>query len=362
MDNEKHLEVNDIIIQLQQVDWMRILPILSPIISYYVTKKVANSYIFHKEYKPKNVKSIVLPPELIPKYSDIDEEKILAQEFGEVVLEFAKFMVLKFPSVNLVNFYNNINELMVSQKSDFKSKGTNGTYNIKKNKIDVKDKSPVYHELFHMASSIFKKDCLYSGFSQAILKPKIINLGDGINEGYTQLLTNRYFKNVASDKIYPYLVLVAGNLELVLGQEKMEKLYLNADLLGLINELKKYISESEIMQFIAAMDFVKYCNNSEKTIFDKKDMLVKSLKTISNFLIRIYAEKLICQIEEEKITRQEAVDELAKYTSSLGCAITIGKHRYEYLTVKGLEEIFSGVLPRFQVASESIETSTKQGK
>ena len=278
MDNEKHLEVNDIIIKVQQIDWKIILGVLSPIISYYITKKGVKNCILHKEYKPKDIKSIVLPPELLPKYSDIDEEKILAQRFGESVLRFAKFMVDKFPPENLINFYNNINELMVSQKSGFKREEIIGQYDSGENKIEISDESSIYHELFHMASTISKSNVIYTGFNQEIFKPKRISLGNGINEGYTQLLTKRYFENVAFKDSYSYLVLVASTLERVVGQEKTEKLYLNADLFGLINELKSYASEEEIMNFIAATDFFRNHFNNKKKLNDAKDMIVKSLK------------------------------------------------------------------------------------
>ena len=45
----------------------------------------------------------------------------------------------------------------------------------------------IYHELFHMASSYIAKKKVISGFQHD-------KLYEGINEGYTQLLTNRYFK------------------------------------------------------------------------------------------------------------------------------------------------------------------------
>lgn len=362
MDNKKHLEVSDIIIKLQQIDWEIILRVLSPIISCYVAKKGIKTYILNKEYKPKDIRSVVLPPELIPKYSDIDEEKILAQKFGETVLRFAKFMVDKFPPENLINFYNNINKLIVSQKSDFKRKEIMGQYNIGENKIEISDESSIYHELFHMSSTILKGGVICTGFNQEIFKPKRISLGEGINEGYTQLLTKRYFENIAFKDSYSYLVIVASTLERVVGQEKMEKLYLNTDLFGLINELKSYASEEEIMNFIAATDFFRNHFYNEKKLNDAKDMIVKSLKTISNFLVRISAKKINGQFIEGKITLKVFSEELALCISALGHSITIGKRKYEYLSNKTIEEILMDVFSKTNFSFEDIETTPNHGK
>ena len=66
----------------------------------------------------------------------------------------------------------------------------------------------IYHELFHMASSKFiNKFKIYCGFRQN-------NIGRAINEGYTELLTYRYFSlDNSSSYTYEYLKIIVENLE-----------------------------------------------------------------------------------------------------------------------------------------------------
>ncbi len=187
-----------------------------------------------------------------------------------------------------------------------------GGYTVKNNKILV-DKNngsvSIYHELFHMASSIYKDGIDYCGFRQASLKPGRVNLGTGINEGYTQKMTERYFGYIKGVRgsCYNLLSCFADNLERIIGQEKMESLYLNANLLGLINELKNYASEEEIAKFISSTDFlynyVIYSNI--KSFPGAKEMIKSSLKTANEFLFRTYAIKLKKQLDNGMIDINE---------------------------------------------------------
>ncbi len=115
---------------------------------------------------------------------------------------------------------------------------TSGNYDVEKNAVSVSENVAdigIYHELFHMSSSVVKEKKKYSGFHQTDFKT---NLGREINEGYTELLTNRYFPSLNLSSIaYQYEAFVAERLEQIVGREKMQSLYLNANLKGLIDEL-----------------------------------------------------------------------------------------------------------------------------
>ena len=83
-----------------------------------------------------------------------------------------------------------------------------------------------------MASTIFQDGIIYSGLSEQ-------NIGIGLNEGYTELLAKRYFDK-SNNNGYIFETQIAKLLELIIGQEKMESYYFNANLYGLIEELRKY--------------------------------------------------------------------------------------------------------------------------
>ena len=115
-----------------------------------------------------------------------------------------------------------------------------------------------------MSSSFYRGEIEYSGFHQFSLKSGLFNLGEGINKGYTELLRHRYFitENDGFES-YTYEIDTADKIEKITGKEKMESLYLNADLPGLIQELKQFSSEEAIIKFISDVDFI-FKNFDEK--------------------------------------------------------------------------------------------------
>lgn len=371
MNNKEKFTVQDFLIQLQQIDYASIISILSPVISFYVTDKVIDGYKLHREYKPKNINKVSLPPDLTQEYSNIDIERFASQQFGSGIVHFAKFMIDKFPSIDLTNFYNNLNELKINPKKfGFKNlvlrTNTAGTYDAKKNQIRVdKDDyiSTIYHELFHMASSTYKDGIRYSGFRQSSLKPGVVSLGKGINEGYTQLLTERYFGDIEEVKgTYEYEVHIADKLEKLVGQEKMESLYLNANLHGLLTELKKYASEEEITKFISGVDFLTEHFDDKKLLPFEKGMITNSLKSVNEFLLRAYTKKLKNQLDIGVLNPDELNEQLATYISSLGTSVRAGKHSYEFLTIESLQENLRTILeaPELTVdVKEQNETVSK---
>lgn len=374
MDNKEIIELNNILIQLKQIDYSSIIRMLSPIIAYYTTSKVIDSYHLYKHFKPKNINKVSLPPELIQEYSSIDIENLASQRFGEAVIEFAKLVMSKFPSKNLVNFYNNLNELKVAPKK-FElhnlvfNTNIEAVYNIKKNQIQVDSNnytSTIYHELFHMASSTYKDGVYYSGFSQVSLKPGIVNLGKALNEGYTQLLTERYFGNIeGSNGAYEFEVHITDKLEKIVSQEKMEKLYLSADLLGLINELKNYTSEEDIMKFISETDFLIEHLADKKLLPFKKGMITSSLENVNEFLFRAYNVKLKRQLDNGTLDMNGFYKNLSKYISSLETSLISIKHIYEFLTPEILQKSLRTILDTPDLTGnvrETINESISKGK
>lgn len=374
MDNKEIIELNNILIQLKQIDYSSIIRMLSPIIAYYTTSKVIDSYHLYKHFKPKNINKVSLPPELIQEYSSIDIENLASQRFGEAVIEFAKLVMSKFPSKNLVNFYNNLNELKVAPKK-FElhnlvfNTNIEAVYNIKKNQIQVDSNnytSTIYHELFHMASSTYKDGVYYSGFSQVSLKPGIVNLGKALNEGYTQLLTERYFGNIeGSNGAYEFEVHITDKLEKIVSQEKMEKLYLSADLLGLINELKNYTSEEDIMKFISETDFLIEHLADKKLLPFKKGMITSSLENVNEFLFRAYNVKLKRQLDNGTLDMNGFYKNLSKYISSLETSLISIKHIYEFLTPEILQKSLRTILDTPDLTGnvrETINESISKGR
>lgn len=370
MSNKEKFTIQDFLLKLEQIDYSTIMIILSPVISYYVTQKAIDGYNLHRDYKPKNISRINLPPELTQKHSNIDIEKIAYQQFSEAIIRFAKLIIDKIPSRDLINFYNNLNELKINPKK-FRFENlvlrttTIGKYNVKKNQIevDVAHSSAIYHELFHMASSIYKDEVRYSGFRQSSSKFGVVSFGKGLNEGYTQLLTERYFGDIKKIKgAYVYEVHIADKLEKLVGQEKMESLYLNANLPGLLTELKKYASEEEIAKFISGIDFLCEHLKDKNLLPFEKSMITNSLKNVNKFLLSAYAIKLKTQLDDGILNINEFHKQITTYISSLGTGITIDKRSYEFLSIENLQENLKTILdtPNLTVDIKTDETESKR--
>ena len=340
MNNKEYLTMQDIVVQLGQIDYLEILETIRPLIIFYLTNRALKAYSLHKSYKPKKISSVLLPEELTTKYNEVDIKKLAAKEFGEYVVKFAEFAVKTFPKEDLTNFYNNINDLKTRSKNNsvrkaFFDKGLVGVYKNKKNEITIfngkKIETTIYHELFHMASSIFKDGKKISGFHQTSWKGDI---GKGINEGYTEFLTQRYFTHdITTAGAYYYHVLIAEKLEQIVGQEKMQSLYLNANLKGLIDELKQYASEEEVMRFISDTDFlISHMHDNESHSHVRK-MIEKCYKRINRFLIICYSRKLQHQYNNyAPFSSDELIEKLAKFVSKLPNTISSGKYVYQAMT------------------------------
>lgn len=355
MKYKTNLEVNEFLIQLGQADYDKMLEIISPIINIYITNKAFDSYKLYRDYKIKKINKVVPSPKLMQRYSDVDIEKLFIKQDFEEIVEFTETIIEKFPREDLINFFNNINELRVKNKrfsiwNFILQRNTIACYNVKSNKILVGAKWALYHELFHMACSININGILYSGFSQSSFRPNILALGRGLNEGYTDLLAVRYFGHKGITISYKFEADIAEKLELIVGQQKMESLYLNSNLHGLIDELKEYSSEEEIMNFICGLDFLSEHLNNNSLKMLKKGMLVRRLKEVNEFLLKAYIIKLKKQIENETLQVDKAVNLLSDYISALGLSITIKKNTYTYLTIDRITEIFEEVLGEYKLS------------
>ena len=90
--------------QIQQMDYIDVVGMLTPFVVYYASKKAVNSYALHREQKPKNINMVSLPPELKKEYSNNDISVMVNEEFRESVYKFAEVMVQNFSMNDLTIF------------------------------------------------------------------------------------------------------------------------------------------------------------------------------------------------------------------------------------------------------------------
>ena len=235
----------------------------------------------------------------------------------EQIERFAK-VLFKIAKNNLVNYKNNIKTLTI-EESDFQNRAINnaGSYNERQNKIYLRDlfaNDIIYHELFHLASTKNVNDKIYSGFSME-------NYNVGLNEGYTQLLTERYFPVSQTYTLsYPYEVVIAEQMEMIIGKENMLAMYLNADFKNFIILLENYLELNQIKKLVENLDFIHENLYKNKNI----NLLKEKIQEVGALLIKAYETKL----EINNITNKE--EKINYFIKNMDLSMTINNEDYDF--------------------------------
>lgn len=338
-DRKFKINVSDIVLLSEQIDYSLLLNIIKPIIIYYIADKSFKKYKLHKEFKSKTMAAIDLPPEIIRKHSEIDKERLLRQKFGESIINFATTIIDKIPNANLTLLYNNLSSLTTSTKNYKIDKllfgsSTEGAYIACDNNIKLSESNynfTIDHELFHVSSTFYRKEdgMVFTGFNQRLLGKK--DIGVGINEGYTQLLAERYFGQSKDIMLaYKYEKNIAERLETIIGKEKMETLYFSANLYGLVQELTQYEDENTIMQFIANIDFLSKHLLETHLLASEKNMFTSKLKSVYKFLLSCYIKKLKIDFDNGILNNEQLSISLSIFLDKMGTTVRSGKTRYVF--------------------------------
>lgn len=251
------------------------------------------------------------------------------------VANFYQTIKANINSKDLNFFYNNISGLKYDTKIYFfrnillRIFGGNilyGTYDTEKNEIVIVDNRLIgqsnntntdSHELLHMSSTIYDANANieFCGFSQ--INNNVV-IGNALNEGYTELLNNRYFGPIPKDdSCYEYEKLIASLVEDIIGRDKMTSLYFNADLYNLVQELKKYTTESDIINFICILDILSKFGYYKHHLLSVWEYLISYFNEVNKFLIETYTKKLRIEYENKEITQKEFYLKLNKYTRKM---------------------------------------------
>lgn len=231
-------------------------------------------------------------------------------KYNDLVIRFSKILEDKFPHCNLSSFYNNISTTDIKDKVDdllsviytLINKDITGFYNSENNVIQLirltsveKYSRILMHELLHLASRKKVGKIILSGFRQVTNQTK---MGRYLNEGYTEYLNQKYFSK-KDRTAYAEAVTFAQGIERIVGRKKMEKLYFDADLLGLTNELGKYCPTEEIVNLINKIDC--YYNQLPHDV----DAANRTYEEILINIANIQRTKLSKELAEGKINENE---------------------------------------------------------
>lgn len=218
------------------------------------------------------------------------------QEFIGKLRHFLLTMTKECPNFDIDQFHNNF------QKINFKlydDNNKNSMVIFLKRKCKIYNLDSVYHELLHLASIRVSGSTEYCGLSESYYVYGD-SFGKGLNEGYTQLIKERYF-GLDNHLVYPIEVKIASLLEILVGQDFMEKCFFQANLKVLCEKLQKYNSANEIRYFINRLDKLHMCISS---LDDNNTKIQELYSDINMFLFECLKNKAEIENNENILNNQ----------------------------------------------------------
>ena len=164
--------------------------------------------------------------------------------------------------------------------------GVNGSVTIRSsfNSFKLKNIKVTYHELLHLAS--LKND-------KNIFKP--------FNEGYTQLLEQRYFYEANElGSYYNFEVYIMKTVEQIFGKYNLEKLYFNGEFNKIFNFFDNYISIENIKKLKDNLISIYEIEQQNET-YEKREILKNNFKQVFEILLICLINKLKNDNEYNKL-------------------------------------------------------------
>lgn len=268
--------------------------------------------------------TIMYSPKITPiKLTKEDLIKIESKPLGKELVKFRKNLYRKFNNQNLKLLNNNLASLKVKIKyiapEILSLKFFAGKYSIVQNKLTILktwENVTKVHEFFHIASSYYEENCKlgFSGFHQIIFE-KSEHIGLGLNEGYTELISRRYLGSEYSYVTYRYDVCTffAKKLEEIVGQDKMETFYLNADLFGLYTYLTRFDEGSNVATFIVMLDYI-----FKMATYNNSKELAEYYELVECYLYKWFIMSKQEELDNHVIDENTFNIEIQNYIDSLG--------------------------------------------
>ncbi len=313
----------------------------------YVKNFIKNKkidYRLNRKYSHRHIKKVEFSPK-IKSSTNINLDEFEKTKFKEAITYFTQVLEKNFISLDLGYFYHNMKSLRIEDlKNMISEESILGKYLIFENKILLYDDclQTIFHELFHVASSVYQDKRYYSGFYQNFSKH---DLGYGLNEGYTELLTNRYFKNVEpSVKAFPNEVKIASLLEKIIGQGRMQSLYLRADLSGLLKEMQKYMTSDETANLISKIDKINSLDetlNKSDTKNFSLELYLDYLRDIYLILFKGYSKKIRIEYEHKWLGDVSLANRITYFLEKEEIMVTLGNNCYTVVNRDDFVNIFN---------------------
>lgn len=262
------------------------------VFDFYLNNPISEKYRLQKINKKLIVLDINKVKEMtVNHYISKDEIFVNTKndKFNKILENFLNVMNNNFEEDDLKNLYDNIIWVMFKKYISFKYDGDYDPITNIIRTLSEDDTNSINHELIHMSANPHDGTSNYGGFYYSTNNYII---GYGLDEGYTELLNKRYFDS-KTQNAYRLQIIICKYLEQIVGQKKMEKLYLNANLFGLIKELKQTHKIEEIERLIAAIDFTHDYDDVDLLADCEIETLYTQIEMIILFLFKGYCKKML---------------------------------------------------------------------
>ena len=265
-----------------------------------------------------------------------DKSYIIDKSFGEEaktiknqVENFTNTFESNFGEQENRNFKRNLASLYIKKNTDLTHPDATGEYSVLKNTIFIKKNVglTLYHELFHTAANINEN----SGFER---QENNLVYYRGINEGYTDLMTSKYFDDGKSRPGYFAETTICAMLDEIVGKDIMEKLYLNSNVEGLLNELYKYFGDDKALELLEILDSIYDEFDCENYNAEKVDKLLKQAYI---YLCEAYITKMRLEYKNNRLSITTAKLMALNFMDNWDAIISFDGHEYN-LTTDSIKE------------------------
>lgn len=230
-----------------------------------------------------------------PSYAieEVDKEDVYNQLY-EAAGDNQEFIETMYDPINDFSEYlqvddllNTIETLEIVQEEDsvFDNENIVGYYDRYENKIVI---SPEVSEGYEKDSVLFHEGWHYLSQGGFSIYSDVFDgyIGNGIDEGMTQMLTNEYWM---SDNSYAINICYVQALAELVGSDKMKEAYVSDDgLYMLIDEMSNYMSEDDAYSMIKNVDIAVSNHQSYAKTSNEEDLA--NMESAAQEFWRIYEE------------------------------------------------------------------------
>lgn len=278
-------------------------------------------------------------------------KKVIPKDVGGIFSHFAT--TLEKTDFNLDIFYKNIKKvnLVKATKKQMDKCNNVAQYDIMSNTIMYLDKyfkTAIFHELFHLASTIIGKRIVYSGFFQMDMKTKSY-VGLGLSEGYSAILDERYFGDVTKDRqeilgnSYYVVKYFVQMIEEAIGKDTMEEWYSTCDLETLTTTLAYATDYESTLKFYECLDNICLYLESKKFCRRKIKTILESYEYAALYVARVYLDVIEHAYIDETLSDNDYEDFLYMLKDQLSHPMIVGK-RIKYQSQVVSDEDFDALV------------------